>query len=179
MNDSIIIGSVLVLVFGALFYYLYSRLLYSEKRVNVMENILLDLKTASETYFTSDATAPVEEQYQHEQQQQQQQQQPTSGTSLTEQDIHPSPAEAEVAPVASVASASVGRNYEAMNIKELQAELRNRNPHVSGVSGMRRKELIEHLRKTDTDGVVGSTSAETIGSSTTTSLVDLAGPVDA
>lgn len=170
MNDSIIIGSVLVLVFGALFYYLYSRLLYSEKRVNVMENILLDLKTASETYFTSDSVPPPEEQYQRVNQIEQL-------SSITKQDIHPTLSDTgEV--LVPVTTTNISRNYESMNIKELQAELHNRNPEISGLSDMRRKELIEHLRNSDTYAVVGSTSTETSGSSITTSLVDLAAPVD-
>ena len=157
-NDSVIIGSVLVLVFGALFYYLYSRLQYSEKRINVMETILLDLKTASETYFTSSSDTPYEEHLESSQPE------PvvadevfaavgtdnTTPTTTTDETTTP--------------TQKVTLNYESMNIKELQAEARTRN--ISGVSGMRRKELIENLRKTD-DG-----SATTLDS-----FVDMAAPV--
>jgi hypothetical protein len=157
MNDSIIIGSVIVLVFGALCYYLYSRLLYSEKRVNVMENILLDLKTASETYFTSSADMPLmEESINYTTLGEPE---PVDGvTEITGSSIAtddaPTPATTApetpttTAPETPVATSSdVSLNYESMNIKELQQEARNRN--ISGVSGMRRKELIEQLRKSD------------------------------
>ena len=43
-----------------------------------------------------------------------------------------------------------------MNIKELQQEARNHN--ISGISGMRRKELIQALRKSD-DTTVQRTTA--------------------
>ena len=162
-NDSVIIGSVLVLVFGALFYYLYSRLQYSEKRVNVMETILLDLKTASETYFTSSADMPCETHLE------------SSGpepvvadevfASVEEDNTTTTTTETTSATTTTTPTQKVTLNYESMNIKELQAEARTRN--ISGVSAMRRKELIENLRKSDD------------GSSPTTldSFVDMAAPV--
>lgn len=48
LNDALTIGIVLTLVFGALFFYLYSRVNQVEKRVGLTENILLDLKMATE-----------------------------------------------------------------------------------------------------------------------------------
>lgn len=48
LSDALTIGIVLALVFGALFFYLYSRLSQAEKRVSLSENILLDLKMATE-----------------------------------------------------------------------------------------------------------------------------------
>lgn len=47
-SDSITIGIVITLVFGALFFYLYSRQVQNEKRVSLIENILLDLKMAAD-----------------------------------------------------------------------------------------------------------------------------------
>lgn len=157
-NDSVIIGSVLVLVFGALFYYLYSRLQYSEKRINVMETILLDLKTASETYFTSSSDTPCEEHLESSQPE-----------PVVADEVFAAVGEDNTTPTTTpdettTPTQKVTLNYESMNIKELQAEARTRN--ISGVSGMRRKELIENLRKTD-DG-----SATTLDS-----FVDMAAPV--
>lgn len=51
LSDSLTIGLVLALVFGALFFYLYSRIGQVEKRVSLTENILLDLKIATENTF--------------------------------------------------------------------------------------------------------------------------------
>lgn len=48
LSDSLTIGLVLALVFGALFFYVYSRIGQVEKRVSLTENILLDLKMATE-----------------------------------------------------------------------------------------------------------------------------------
>jgi len=139
VSDAIIIGSVLMMVFGALFYYLYSRVLHNEKRMSVMENILLDIKMATDTVF-----------------------------SMPSDHIHSEPLQEinEYVPVAATATATatptvdeaptqepveqktvVSINYESMNIKELQQEARNRS--IPGVSGLRRKELIEQLRKSD------------------------------
>lgn len=160
-NDSVIIGSVLVLVFGALFYYLYSRLQYSEKRVNVMETILLDLKTASETYFTSSSDTPCEEHLESSQPE------PVVADEVfasVEEDNTNTTTTTETTSATTTPTQKVTLNYESMNIKELQAEARTRN--ISGVSGMRRKELIENLRKAD-DG-----SATTLDS-----FVDMAAPV--
>jgi hypothetical protein len=48
LSESITIGLLLALVFGALFFYIYSRVTYVEKRVGLMENILLDIKMNQE-----------------------------------------------------------------------------------------------------------------------------------
>lgn len=48
LSDALTIGIVITLVFGALFFYLYSRLTQNEKRVSLIENILLDLKMSAD-----------------------------------------------------------------------------------------------------------------------------------
>jgi len=48
ISESLTIGLLLSLVFGALFFYIYSRLSYVEKRISLMENILLDIKVTQE-----------------------------------------------------------------------------------------------------------------------------------
>lgn len=53
LNDALTIGIVLTLVFGALCFYLYSRVSQVEKRVGLTENILLDLKMATENTLLS------------------------------------------------------------------------------------------------------------------------------
>lgn len=58
LSDSLTIGLVLALVFGALFFYLYSRLSQAEKRVSLTENILLDLKMATENTMMAMASVP-------------------------------------------------------------------------------------------------------------------------
>lgn len=51
LTDTLTLGLALTLVFGALFFYLYSRLAQAEKRISLTENILLDLKMATENSF--------------------------------------------------------------------------------------------------------------------------------
>jgi len=48
LSESLTIGLLLMLVFGALFFYIYSRVMYIEKRISLMENILLDIKMNQE-----------------------------------------------------------------------------------------------------------------------------------
>jgi hypothetical protein len=50
LSESLTIGLLLTLVFGALFFYLYSRVTYAEKRVGLMENILIDIKMKEEQH---------------------------------------------------------------------------------------------------------------------------------
>lgn len=51
VNDSLVVGVLLFLVFGAVSFYLYSRITQSEKRVSLLENLLLDLKISTEASF--------------------------------------------------------------------------------------------------------------------------------
>jgi len=137
VSDAIIIGSVLMMVFGALFYYLYSRVLHNEKRMSVMENILLDIKMATETVFSMPSdhihSEPLQEINEYV---------PVATTATVEPSVDEAPTKE---PVEQKTVVSI--NYESMNIKELQQEARNRS--IPGVSGLRRKELIEQLRKSD------------------------------
>jgi hypothetical protein len=47
-TESLTIGITLTLVFGAVCFYLYSRLVQNEKRVSLIESILLDVKMSME-----------------------------------------------------------------------------------------------------------------------------------
>jgi hypothetical protein len=48
LGDSLTIGILLTLIFGAACFYLYSRLSQNEKRVSLLENLLLNLKMSTE-----------------------------------------------------------------------------------------------------------------------------------
>lgn len=52
ISDGVVIGVVLSLIFAAVCYYLYSRVNQLERKVGLMENILLDLKVAQQSLFT-------------------------------------------------------------------------------------------------------------------------------
>lgn len=60
LSDSLTIGIVITLVFGALFFYLYSRLAQNEKRVSLIENILLDLKMSADAGWGVHGVGPEE-----------------------------------------------------------------------------------------------------------------------
>jgi hypothetical protein len=53
ISDGVVIGIVLGLVFAAVSYYLYSRVTQLERKVGLMENILLDLKVTTEQTLLS------------------------------------------------------------------------------------------------------------------------------
>jgi hypothetical protein len=150
VSDAIIIGSVLMMVFGALFYYLYSRVLHNEKRMSVMENILLDIKMATDTVFSMPPdhihSEPLQEINEYV---------PVAATATVTAtatvDEAPTQEPVEQKTVVSI-------NYESMNIKELQQEARNRS--IPGVSGLRRKELIEQLRKSDGNTTTTETTVQ-------------------
>jgi hypothetical protein len=48
LSESLTIGLLLAIVFGALCFYIYSRVSYVEKRVGLMENLILDIKVQNE-----------------------------------------------------------------------------------------------------------------------------------
>jgi len=48
LSDAVVIGTVLGLVFGAAIYYMYTRIVQVERKMSLMENILLDLKVMTE-----------------------------------------------------------------------------------------------------------------------------------
>ena len=48
INESLTIGLLLAVVFGGVCFYLYTRIVYTEKRIGLMENILLDIKMSQE-----------------------------------------------------------------------------------------------------------------------------------
>jgi len=48
MSDTIIVGVLFLIVVAASTFYLYSRLVYSERKISLMENILLDIKMSME-----------------------------------------------------------------------------------------------------------------------------------
>lgn len=58
ISDGVVIGVVLGLVFAAVSYYLYSRVGQLERKVGLMENILLDLKVTTEQTLLSAIEPP-------------------------------------------------------------------------------------------------------------------------
>ena len=163
LSDSLTIGLVLALVFGALFFYLYSRLSQAEKRVSLTENILLDLKMATENTMMAMASHNPHE---HEQQEHQQQHRQHQQVDHIESVGLPEPVEKEeveqipdeefykqvlesTAPGPS--KAVVEPNYESMTLKELKAEAKRQGVAIS--SGASKKEVIDALKKQSTGSI--------------------------
>jgi hypothetical protein len=48
MNSAVVVGMLLLMIVSATTFYLYSRIVYSERKISLMENILLDIKMAME-----------------------------------------------------------------------------------------------------------------------------------
>jgi hypothetical protein len=163
INDAVIIGVVLCLLFSAVSYYLYSRATQLEKKVGYMENILLDFKTTFEQTvmdLTNEAPAPI-------------QASPAGITGLTESETQTTqedefvPATEDVrqvqleptrtrpvttaSPVQIVRDektvATVTANYEANTYKELLQIAKQKG--VTGGSHMTKGELIAAIRRKD------------------------------
>lgn len=162
LGDSLTIGIVLMLVFGAVSFYIYSRLAQNEKRVGLLESLLLSLKMSTEASLTgpdmveaTSSPAPLE---------------PEDVDTVSEESYAdilkeipvPLPPKVEEVTVSEAVPSeevdaaellrtlemptqkrSMDANYEAMSIKELQGLARQRGlPAVS-----RKRELIESLKK--------------------------------
>ena len=172
LGDSLTVGIVLALIFGAVCFYLYSRMSQNEKRVGLLENLLLSLKMSTEaSLFGPDMVEPT-----------------SSPAPLTSTDVEevteenyaemlkglgsaaavaPSPAPAAPAPAPLGAEESVSdekaaeellrsldtrkmdANYESMSMKELYALAKQRG--ISGGGQMRKRELIDTLKRQGED----------------------------
>jgi hypothetical protein len=150
LSESATIGVLLLLIFGAISFYLYSRINYTEKRMSLMENMLLDIKvglqmtTKEEAEFIPEpvgAPTPMETEEAEVLPEEE-----TYYQSVLQQ------AQAQTAPEADVASepvvqqqASVTVNYESMTKDELIALAEKRGVKMGKRPG--RKDLIAALRK--------------------------------
>ena len=170
LGDSLTVGIVLALVFGAVCFYLYSRMSQNEKRVGLLENLLLSLKMSTEaSLFGPDMVEPTSSPA------------PLSSTDVEEVTEEkyaemlkglgsPAAAAPSPAPAASAAPAAeesvsdekaaeellrsldtrkMDANYESMSLKELQALAKQRS--LAGAGQMRKRELIDALKRQGED----------------------------
>jgi predicted transcriptional regulator len=181
ISDAVVIGVVLGLVFAAVSYYLYSRQTQLERKIGLMENILLELKVTTEQTLlssTEDHMHTEEPQLQMQAQAHEQHQEPP-------QEHHqPVPVEEtreivvegtrEQAPRTS----PVTTNYESMTYKELQQIARQRG--ILGVRTMSKAQVIEALKNNDNPSSSSSAASTTIplSSWTSTPIDELASAQD-
>jgi len=152
LSDSVIVGILLLLVFGAAAFYLYSRMSQNEKRLSLLENLLLTLKISTEASLGPDTVEglPVESQadaVNEEEYANMLKATPAPAPASPQAKAQPSTqtdAEAEelLRSIEVPSKTEVNANYESMTLKELQALARER-----GIpSSSRKKELIESLK---------------------------------
>ena len=164
LSDTLTIGLVLALVFGALFFYLYSRIGQVEKRVSLTENILLDLKMATEnTMMALTSQGPMGHSHQEDSGPERVAPIGLSGASNQPEPIEKSEVEEipdedfynqvlEQAPSKEESPVSVSQrvepSYESMTLKELKAEAKRKG--VSIPSNANKKEVIDALKRQGT-----------------------------
>jgi hypothetical protein len=172
LSDSVTIGIVLALVFGALFFYIYSRVTQNEKRVSLIENMLIDLKMTLEggwshgmAHLQEDngeetleanvinhiepVSAPEPLNKDDVDEEDMYKEVLAQGSKVEEEDEEP---EVKTVMLGSPKSSSVQvtkvqPNYESMSTKELKSLVKSRSLVVPSAAG--KKELIATLRKAD------------------------------
>jgi hypothetical protein len=191
LSDTLTMGIVLAVVLGSLFFYLYTRLLQVEKRISLTENILLDLKMATENTLMMMGSAPSggvhmfseqEDQTEHvEAVSEAQPLQEQEVEEIKEEDFYKSVLQnAPVEPTVPAASTKMEANYEALTKKELQEALKQRG--ITLPKGAGRKEMIDVLKKnaaatvaavaTSSSTVAATVSAPEPGSESALSAMD-------
>lgn len=175
LSDTLTVGLVLVLLFGSIALYLYTRIQQTEQKISLLESILLDLKMSSEiksyselpaTEISASANTTTEPLAEY-----------TPFDDSDDEDLAPgatiggsSPVK-NVSPASSVAgsihaeeevidyknviaeavksedSSKVSANYEAMTIKELQTLAKTRG--ITGAGSMKKGAIIEALKTSD------------------------------
>jgi len=165
LSDTLTVGLVLVLLFGSIALYLYTRIQQAEQKISLLESILLDLKMSSEVKSYSELPAHeaisanhTEAYAQHE-------------DCYTEQIVHcfdkkelspvleePLAEDTDAEQYKSIVAdainedvdnefseSNVSINYESMTLKELQSLAKSR-----GITGsMKKGQLVEALKTSD------------------------------
>lgn len=157
LSDTLTIGLVLALVFGALFFYLYSRIGQVEKRISLTENILLDLKMATENTMMAMASVPASMSSYSPPQDEQIDRVEAIGQPepVEKEEVEQIPDEEfykqvleqahESAPAIPDAPNRVEVNYESMTLKELKAEAKRKGVPIS--ANAPKKDVIDALKR--------------------------------
>jgi hypothetical protein len=180
LNDTLTLGLILVLLFGAASLYLYTRIQQCEQKLNLVESILLDIKMSAELQGYPEAppsrpaAPPVEsvslksaspfvsmdeeESYQDAIQEALEETNTEESSPVDAEEISPEPvptASKEDAP-----TVKLNTNYESMTLAELKAIAKQRS--ITGASSMKRSQILEALKPKEppADGGILSALAE-------------------
>ena len=187
LSDSVTVGILLTMVFGAICFYLYSRLTQNEKRVSLLENLLLSLKMNTEASLMGpDSVEPVSNPA------------PLSSSDVDDVDeneyaellkdmgspAREAPSQSEDATSSSPevqdeeAAAELLRtmnpprkmdaNYESMSLKELQALVRERG--LTAASQRSKRDLIDALKRTGLSVTPAAPAAPVVSTGPLTTL---------
>jgi hypothetical protein len=168
MNDAIMVGVILTLVFGAIVFYLYNRLSMAERKMGLVEGVLTDLKIMMDAAPYAGGPSPYAGGHSsmHEFEPSPEYLSAISGPVPLKADEVEDVAEEsrtlqidELAgiPVTATNSINVTKlspDLETMTIKELTGLAKERGLTVS--SGMRRKALIEMLKESPANDIQGT-----------------------
>ena len=176
LNDTLTVGLILILLFGAVSLYLYTCIQQCEQKLNLVESILLDIKMSAEIREYPELAMPKPRERALSK----------SGVEVNESDLYKSAleeahleelasplptdlpeAEAEASAEAVDAVAAVPDekpssksaptpNYESMTLAELKQLAKQRS--ISGTSSMKRSQILEALRTSDKPSVGGGLS---------------------
>ena len=180
LNDTLTLGLILVLLFGAASLYLYTRIQQCEQKLNLVESILLDIKMSAElqgypepppTIKHVDVVPPSTKASPFVSMDEQELYQGALDEALEAEPLDGDVEEiTEVAPTASTApedqsqsqsqQSKVTTNFESMTLAELKGVAKQRG--LSGISSMKRSQLLEALKPkaTPADGGILSALAE-------------------
>jgi len=159
LSDSLTIGILLILIFGAVSFYLYSRMGQNEKRLGLLENLLLTLKMSTEASLSgpdmveamshpSPLQADDVDQVNEEEYANMLREVPGSATSpVGVEEVTGVTEEAEAEELLrsmNVEKTAVNVNYESMTVKELRGLATERGLPASLT---KKKELIDALKR--------------------------------
>jgi hypothetical protein len=153
LSDSLTVGLVLTLIFGALVFYLYTRIGQVEKRVSLTENILLDLKMATENTLMAmspPSFASVQEVERVEAVSAPEPMKEDEVEEVNEEEFYKTVLEQAAqkpadAPVTLESTSKLEVNYESMTLKELKDEAKRKGVKVA--ANAHKKDIIDALKR--------------------------------
>lgn len=175
LSDSLTVGILLILVFGAAAFYLYSRLTQTDKRLSLMENVLLTLKMSTEASMMGpDSVEPVsmpsplqaddvddvdEEQYAEMLKHASVGHSEEAAAEELLRSIPTTPPAAAEAAAEPATARKMDANYESLSLKELQSLAKTRGL-AAGTKVTKKRELIDFLKRA---GAVPDPAPEPLG----------------